>query len=317
MKSIFVRQLQADTDLFDQPFLLAEVIQRETKDGRSFLLFTLADATGQVSGVFWSVPAHVVESCLPGRVVLVTGKVRLYNGRLQVAAVDLQPYQPDSMADYTTCSQRDRDEMADELRSVVANLREPLDRLVSAVLLEPTFLRRFVDAPAATTMHHAYVGGLLQHVLSMVSIGRLVAGHYPLVDQDLLYAGILLHDVGKVFAYQPSPSFPITDTERLIGHVARGAIVVQNAAAAIDGFPDELLQQLLHLVVSHQGTLEWGSPVLPRTLEAVILHQLDLLDSRVQGFLDHVLAEPGESSWSSRSPMFGIELMRKPSPSNG
>ncbi len=310
MKTVFVRQLQAGQELFDQPFLLLDATQRETRDGRPYLLFNLGDKSGRISGVFWNVPDEVVQSCVSGTVVLVTGDVRLYNKRLQVAALDLQPYEPATMADFISSSRRDRDEMIAELRQVVEGLGEPLQSLVTGILLEPVFLRRYAEAPAATVMHHAYVGGLLEHVLAMVSVCRLSAELYPMVNLDLLMAGVLLHDVGKVMAYETRETFPLTDDGRLVGHLARGVLMVDAAIDDMDSFPAELRRQLIHILLSHHGSADWGSPVPPRTLEAVLLHQIDMLDSRAQGFIDQVLAEPGEVAWTAPSPMFGYELMR-------
>jgi 3'-5' exoribonuclease len=126
-----------------------------------------------------------------------------------------------------------------------------------------------------------------------------------------LIAGALLHDIGKVFSYETTVAFPITDDERLVGHITRGTLLVESAARKIPEFPDGLLQELLHLLVSNHGTPEWGSPIQPRTLEAVLLHFLDLLDSRAQGFVDHITSEPGDTEWTSQSAMFGYELKRR------
>lgn len=311
MKTIFIEQLEPGTELFDQPFLLLDVTSRKTKDDRPFILFHLGDKSGRIGGVFWNVPDAVMETCPPGKVVLVTGGVRLYNDRPQVLAFDLQPFEPASMADFVASSRRPRDEMVAELRETVGELREPLRKLLADILLEPAFLERFAQAPAAKRMHHAAVGGLLEHTLALVPFCRLVARRYPLVDLDLLIAGALLHDVGKVLSYHAGGGFAATNEEKLVGHITRGAIMVEMAAEKIPSFPAELRQQVLHLVVSHHGTLEWGAPVVPRTLEAVLLHQIDLLDSRAQGFIDHISAEPGGNRWTSRSAMFGCELMRK------
>jgi 3'-5' exoribonuclease len=314
VKTVFVSQLKADMELFDQPFLLLDVTERKTRDGRPFILFTLSDKSGHVGGVYWNVPDEVVDKCQNGSVVLVTGAVRIYNKRLQVTALDLQPFEPATMADFLSSSRRAKDEMEVELRQIIGDLGEPLCQLLTDILLEPAFLHQFSEAPAALMMHHAYVGGLLEHSLSMIPFCRLAAERYPMVDLDLLIAGALLHDLGKVLAYEPRAAFPLTDEERLVGHITRGAVMVEEAIAKIAGFPADLRQQLLHLLVSHHGKMEWGSPVPPRTLEAVLLHQIDLLDSRVQGFIDHVSAEPGDATWSSTSPMFGYELMRKNEP---
>ena len=311
MKTVFVKQLRAEMELFDQPFLLLDVTQRKTKDGRPYILFNLGDKSGRVGGVFWNVPDRVVENCRTGNVVLVTGDVRLYNKRLQVTALDLQLFEPATMADFLSSSRRDQEEMIAELRQVIGELGEPLHRLLTDILLEPAFLRRFAEAPAATMMHHAYAGGLLEHTLAMIPFCRLAAEQYPAVERDLLIAGALLHDVGKVLGYEVRPAFPLTDEGRLAGHITLGVVMVEKAIDHLVGFPADLRQQLVHLLISHHGTLEWGSPVQPCTLEAVLLHQVDLLDSRVQGFIDHVSAEPGDAVWTSRSAMFGYELMRK------
>ena len=311
MKTIFVKQLEEGKELFDQPFLMIDATPRKTRDGRPYLLFNLVDRTGRVGGVYWNVPDEVVQSCSPGTVVLVTGNVHLYNQRLQVVALDLQPYEPDSMADFTVASRRNRDEMVDELTKVIGELREPLRQLLTEILLEPQFLRRFAEAPAAKIMHHAYVSGLLEHSLALVPFCRLAASQYPGVDEDLLVTGALLHDVGKTASYELNSTFAITDEEKLVGHIALGMNILEKATGKIPDFPSHLRQHLLHLLVSHHGTAEWGSPVTPRTLEAVLLHQIDLLDSRVQGFIDYTGSEAGDSRWTSPSPMFGYELMRK------
>jgi len=159
-------------------------------------------------------------------------------------------------------------------------------------------------------MHHAYIGGLLEHTLSMAAVARLLAAHYPYVNLDLLLAGVLLHDVGKADAYSLDEGFGHSDDGRLVGHILRGALLIERAASELD-FPAGSLQELLHLIASHHGTQEWGSPVVPRTLEAVLLHQIDLLDSRVGGYLDHVRNDLGSGRWTNRrSEMFGTELQR-------
>jgi 3'-5' exoribonuclease len=311
VKTVYVHDLEPGMELFDQPFLMAEVNERKTRDGRPFILFSISDRTGQVGGVFWNVPNEVVRDCVPGKVVLVTGDVRLYNKRVQVVALDLQPFEPETMADFAPAAGRDREEMIAELEVIIGELRAPLRELLSRLLLDPSFLRRYAESPAARAMHHAYVGGLLQHSLALVTWAKQAASIYACVDRDLLITGALLHDVGKVFAYETTVTFPITDDERLVGHITRGTLLVEGAAREVPDFPDDLLQELLHLLVSNHGTPEWGSPVQPRTLEAVLLHFLDLLDSRAQGFVDHITSEPGDTEWTSHSAMFGYELKRR------
>lgn len=313
MKSIYVTDLTDGDDLVNEPFLVQEVARRETKDGRLFLLQTFRDKTGQIGGIFWDVPADVDNWIRPGIVTMVTGRVSNYKGTLQISTTDLNPVNDPNMEDYLPSSRRSRDEMVIELREIIESLSQPWKGLVSRLLLEPAFLSSYVNAPAARMMHHAYVGGLLEHTLSMVKVGRFLARHYPYVNKDLLISGILLHDMGKAIEYTTGPTFDFTEDGRLIGHISRAAILIELAAKEVGKFPPAQLQHLIHLVLSHHGIQEWGSPTVPKTLEAVLLHQIDLMDSRVQGFYDHLRNDSGGDTWTTKSsPMFNTELKRPP-----
>jgi 3'-5' exoribonuclease len=147
----------------------------------------------------------------------------------------------------------------------------------------------------------------------MVAIANFMAKHYLYVNKDLLVSGVLLHDAGKTMEYDTTANFDFTDDGRLIGHIARSLIMVEQAALELGNISEHDLRQLLHLIASHHGTLEWGSPILPKTLEAVLLHQIDMIDSRVQGFYDHVRGNGGGSLWTTKPGlMFGTELRRPP-----
>jgi 3'-5' exoribonuclease len=200
--------------------------------------------------------------------------------------------------------------MLAELRDCVAALSEPWQTLAGYLLLEGALAEQFAVAPAARGMHHAYIGGLLEHSLSMAAVARQLAAHYPYVNKDLLVCGALLHDLGKTLEYTLDEGFARSEDGRLVGHIVRAAVMIETAAHEL-GFPAAELRQLLHLIISHHGTHEWGSPVVPKTLEAVLLHQIDLLDSRVGGFMDHVGNDGGGEPWTTkRSEMFGTDLRR-------
>ncbi len=311
-KAKFISDLKAGMELAGEPFLLHDVVRRQSKDGRPFLLATLRDRTGQISGVFWDVPLTVDVWARPGLGVLVSGRVTTYKDAIQVNISDLARANGIDLSDFLPTSRRPKGEMLAELREHVAALAEPWQPLVACLLLEGTLAERFTAAPAARGMHHAYIGGLLEHSLSMASLARHLARHYNYVNLDLLLAGALLHDLGKAEEYALAEGFTTSDDGRLVGHIVRGVLLIERAAAEL-GFPDGDLQQLTHLILSHHGTQEWGSPVVPRTLEAVLLHQIDLLDSRVGGFLDHVGNDTGAEVWTTkRSEMFGVELRRPP-----
>jgi len=310
IKTKYIGDLKAGTELQAEPFLLHDVVRRQSKDGRPFLLATLRDRTGQINGVYWDVPLTVDVWARPGLAVLITGRVNLYKDAIQVSITEMARTREMDLSVFLPASRRPRETMLAELREQIGALAEPWQTLTGYLLLEGEIARRFANAPAARSMHHACIGGLMEHTLSMAAIARLLANHYPHVNVDLLVTGALLHDVGKVYEYEMEEGFNHSEDGRLVGHIVRGIVLVEKAAAELD-FPAAELQQLIHLMASHHGTQEWGSPVVPKTLEAVLLHQIDLLDSRVGGFMDHVSNDAGGADWTiKRSEMFGTELRR-------
>jgi len=310
VKSIYISQLKLGDQFVNEPFLLQDIVRRTTKDHRPYLLYTLVDKTGQASGVFWNVPDYIDNWVRSGLIVLITARVVSYRDTLQVNTTDMNPSQDLDLSEFLASSQRPRDEMIAELRQRIDDLSEPWQGLVCKLLLDKTFLPRLANAPAARNMHHAYIGGLLEHTLSMAKLAHVLILHYGYINQDLLLSGILLHDMGKAIEYTTEGSFEFSDDGRLVGHIIRAITMVEAAAAEL-AFPTAELRQLVHLIASHHGTLEWGSPVVPKTFEAILLHQLDLLDSRAQGFLDHLDNDSGDELWTLRSsPMFKTELRR-------
>lgn len=309
-KTKYIGELMAGMELQSEPFLLHDVARRQSKDGRPFLLTVLRDRTGQVNGIFWDVPPIVDAWAQAGLAVLVTGRINTYKDALQVGITNMERSAGLDRAVFLPNSRRSRETMLAELGDHIASLSEPWRALVTHLLLEGPDAEQFAIAPAASGMHHAYIGGLLEHTLSMADVANLLTKHYTQADRDLLLAGVLLHDVGKTREYTLEEGFTRSDDGRLIGHIVRGMMMVENTAAALD-FPEVERQQLLHLIAAHHGTNEWGSPVVPKTLEAVILHQIDLLDSRVGGFMDHINSDSSGESWTTRrSEMFGTQLQR-------
>lgn len=309
-KTRYVGDLKAGMELHGEPFLLHDVVRRQSKDGRTFLLATLRDRSGQISGVFWDVPLTVDVWARPGLAVLVSGRVNTYKDAIQVSINGLDRAVGVDLTAFLPSSRRPREVMLAELGDHIAALAEPWQTLTGYLLLEGETAALYAVAPAARSMHHAYVGGLLEHSLSMAAIARHLAQHYSHVNADLLLCGALLHDMGKAYEYSLAEGFAHSEDGRLVGHIVRGVVLIERAAAEL-GFPPDELQQLIHLIVSHHGTTEWGSPIVPKTLEAVLLHQIDLLDSRIGGFMDHVGNDGSGTDWTARrSEMFGTELRR-------
>ncbi len=311
MKSFFVNSINVGDELENEPFLIQDAVLRETKDGRPYMLGALRDKTGQMPFVFWDLPSYVESWARSGSAILITGRVVRYKEALQLTITDMNQNQSPDLSTLLPASRRSQKEMLAELRSMIESLAEPWQRLVRHLLLDETFLRQFANAPAARNMHHAYIGGLMEHTLSMAQLAIHLSGHYPFVNRDLLLAGTLLHDMAKTIEYDISKSFSFSEDGRLVGHITRAVVLVEKAAVELGDIPEDNLRQLIHLIASHHGTQEWGSPVVPKTIEAVLLHQLDLLDSRVQGFFDHIANDASKEAWTAKSSyMFGTELRR-------
>ncbi len=310
MKSQFVNQLKVGTQLQDEPFLIQDMSQGAARNGGAYLRLTLGDKSGQINGVYWDVPAQTLEWVKTGHVALVDGKISTYRDTPQVVISDLTWHESPNMGDFLPEAARSESEMTAELKELIDSTQEPYQSLLTKILGEETFLPKFASAPAAKRMHHAYVGGLLAHTLSMASLAEQLSQHYPNVNRDLLLCGVLLHDIGKVEEYNLDAGIVITDDGHLIGHILRAIVWIEQAAADLQIEP-KITRQIVHLIAAHHGKLEWGSPVTPKTIEAVILHQLDLLDSRVQGFIDFLHEDAGNGAWSQKiSPMFGTYLRR-------
>jgi 3'-5' exoribonuclease len=275
-------------------------------------LSTFRDKTGQINGVFWDVPEDIEGWVRPGVVTLVTGRVSSYKNSLQIIATDLNPSMSADMDEFLPASSRSSQTMIAELRQMIEDLDQPWNNLVTKILLDPDFLGQFASAPAARTLHHAYIGGLLEHSLSMAGLAQFLAGYYPYVNKSLLVSGALLHDLGKAMEYDTGASFDFTDDGRLVGHIVRAIVIIEKAAADTGDISENDLRQLIHVIASHHGYLEWGSPVVPKTMEAILLHQIDMIDSRVQGYFDYLRNDNTAGMWTSKSSMMFETELRKP-----
>ena len=298
MKDFFI----ADAARFENQsitsyFCLASIAARERKGtGGQYLALTLADKTGQFEARMWEDFADALQHCAEGCYVKVQGQVSKYQGKFQITLTKMRPAADSEIdtADFIPTTQFDIAEMNAELRSYVAAFTSPhLRALVLAFLDDPAIGPAFVVAPAAKRLHHAWIGGLLEHVLTLVRICLATAPFYPEVDPDLLVTGAILHDVGKIRELSWKSSFNYTLEGQLIGHIsiAQGMlhekIAELNAAAAklsppAPAFPDRLRLLVEHMILAHHGKLEFGSPKLPMTPEAMLLSALDDLEAKFQ-----------------------------------
>lgn len=256
---------------------------RSKKDGSRYLALTLCDRTGQIEARVWD--ADVAGDFERGDVVKVRGQVCRYNEKLQVNVDRIRRAAAGEfeLGDFVPQTERDINAMWAELEAWVAGLGDPdLKALLEAFLSDPDIARALREAPAAKGMHHAWIGGLLEHVLSLMGVCGLAAQHYPGINRDLLLAGAVLHDIGKLRELSWGTSFDYTLEGQLLGHITIGLGMIEQKIAGIPGFPPAKRLLLEHLVLSHHGKYEFGSPKLPMTPEAILLHYLDDLDARMQ-----------------------------------
>jgi 3'-5' exoribonuclease len=296
-------------------YILAEFSLAETKAGSPYLRATLSDSTGTVEARYWDIPTELEDQLVVGSGVRVHGTVEEYPaGSRQVRIERLEPVEIQDYSPFLPQAKRDLEEMREELEQVLGGIENPpLSGLLKQLFGDEEFANTFRKAPAAKKYHHACIGGLLEHTLGVVRLCSFVADEHPEIHRDLLLTAAILHDVGKATSYTQGPVLDLTDEGRLIDHVAQGALVVQTAIDGIEGFPQDLRNRLMHAILAHHGALERGSPVLPKTLEALALHHADWMDGDLRGFLDHVESEPAtEDGWTGFASMFGTRLYRGP-----
>jgi 3'-5' exoribonuclease len=286
MKEIYV----ADAGKFENQavvsfFAVASKQVRSRKDGTGqYLALTLGDRTGQIESRMWENFADAAAGFEQGDVVKVRAEVCRYNGRLQLNLDKLRLAAADEveLADYVPHTQKNVEELWSTLVHTVDSFSDlSLQALLRSFLDDPAFAAAFRQAPAAKSLHHAWLGGLLEHVVSLVGICELTARHYPEINRDLLLTGAMLHDIGKLEELRWGTSFDYTLQGQLVGHITLGIAMIEKKLAALPDFPPALRILVEHMVLSHHGKLEFGSPKLPMIPEAVLLHYLDDLDAKM------------------------------------
>lgn len=314
MKSQYAADL-ADGQAVSTLFLVREKeIRTSARTGKSWLEMSLGDRSGSISGKMWDGFEAVVKTFERDDVVRVRGRVKLYNGRAELTLDQIIPVaeRDYNLDDFLPHTQADVEKLFAGLRAAVAGMKNPwLQMLLSSVVEDPAIAPRLKRAPAAMTMHHAYLGGLLEHVSSLMGMAAAVAAHYPELDPDLLLAGVALHDIGKIDELSYARAIDYSDEGRLLGHIMMGATLVREKCRAIPGFPEPLAALVEHMILSHHGSYEFGSPSLPQFPEAVVLHYLDDIDSKMAA-MRATLAAAGSAAgpWTDRNPALRRSLLR-------
>ena len=312
MKGIFIKDIRAG-DFVDDIFVLSEKTVAQKRDGNNFLNVTVSDKTDNIKGVIWDNVDEISAGTASGNFVQVQGTVSEYKGTLQLVVKNMTTIPADSInpSDFLPATRRDIDKMFLRLLKITATMEAGhLKKLFETFFNDMDFVRKFKNAPAAKKMHHAYIGGLLEHTLSMALLADRIAGHYSGVDRDLLIAGTILHDIGKIREFNYKYSIDYSDEGRLLSHIVIGIMMLDEKLEEVEDFPQDQAVLLRHMIVSHHGTREFGSPEPPKTIEAVLLNYIDEIDAKVNGIRDFMAKENPNESWTSYHRLLGRHFYR-------
>ena len=318
MERQFVNQLQP-RDAIDEIYRVADKQLRANRQGNDYILLQLNDRSGQISGLRWNATQAQYESFQRGDFLRVIGTAQLHNGNMQIIVQDFENIPTDAVnaEDFSVNDPREVERYWEELTARLASFANPhLRRLAEAYLSDDELTSKLRRAPAGIKTHHAYEGGLLRHLVDLMQLAMAVAPAYPQLDAEVLLMGVFLHDLGKLDELSFDGELTYSDPGQLIGHLVQGVVELarradQLAKTESGPLPPELLWRLGHMIVSHHGYLEHGSPKVPMTLEAIVLHYLDDLDAKVNAATDVIRADRNsDSSWTGFQAILGRKLYK-------
>jgi len=300
-----------DGDQFDEVYLATDKQLRANKNGNPYIQMDLRDRTGGLSARMWNAGDHVYRSFENGDFVRAEGKVQNFQGSLQIILTHLERVEAEKVqvGDFLPHTEFDVAKLAEKLRNYLLKMSTPHMRaLGECFLMDDAFLKGFYTCPAGVKLHHAFVGGLLEHTVTMMEIADKLLPFYPGTDRDLLLFGVFLHDAGKTRELTYRRAFGYSDEGQLLGHINIGVEMLMEKVAKVpeltgEPFPRESLVRLKHMILSHHGTLEYGSPKVPMTPEAMLLHSIDLMDTRMHMILRDVKEDRNNATaWTPYNP---------------
>jgi 3'-5' exoribonuclease len=314
----YVRDL-TNGDTVDEVFLVAEKQVRPARTGTSYLHVDLRDRTGVIGARLWNVTEHQVRAFEKGDYLAVRGRIQQFQGALQLIISSFDRVDPRAVeaGDFLPQTPHNIEKLLEKLRGFLRSLSNPhLRALAECFLIDQPLMAQLARVPAGVRNHHAYLGGLLEHVVNLMEVVDRLAPLYPEVDRDLWLMGVLLHDIGKVRELNAANAFTYTDEGQLVGHIVLGVELLNEKMTQLSHlsdtpFPPELCWRLKHMIVSHHGELEMGSPVVPMTPEAIALHHIDNLDAKIHSFTREIRDDRSEgTSWTPYVPSINRRLYK-------
>ena len=310
----------SDGQSVEQAFRVADKQLRVNRQGGKYILLKLADRTSTMAAMLWNADERIYDSFDRGDYAFCKGRTQVHNGVLQIIVTSVERMDPSEVdaADFERFDAATSERLIERLEELLGGLRNVhLKRLGEAFLADEAFISKFLIAAAAVSNHHAYPGGLLRHTLDLMELSVLIAPRYDYLDGELLMIGAFLHDLGKIEELTSGEEVTYTDRGQLIGHIVIGIQMLGEKISQVEtttgeSFPRDLRYQLEHLVVSHHGQIEFGSPKLPVTLEALTLHHIDNLDAKLSSFRSIMQADvAADPNWTNYSPSIGRKLWKK------
>jgi len=317
MAHLFINQIEAGLQINDV-YMVTQPILRNTTRGDFYIAMYLSDRTGKLNGRMWRT-TEVVYSRLPTEgFVRIRGVAELYQSAMQIVVNDFVVIEADkvSLSDYMRRTEKNIPQMLGETKEILAGIGHAgLKALVDEFLGDADLMREFAAAPAAMQMHHAYLGGLLEHTHSMLKVARAILPLYPKIQADLVLTAIFLHDIAKTKELSYKMGFSYTDPGQLTGHIVQGVQMVDKKVAALAEkgtvLDQAVLDSLNHIILSHHGKFEFGSPKLPATAEAFMVYYIDDLDAKMNQVTNLIDNHPGEADWTAYQRALETKLYRK------
>lgn len=312
MKQFFIKDAAAhENQVITSSFLVSAKQIKPKKTGEMFLALTLCDRTGQIDAKMWDNVNDAIDLFEQEDFVKIRGLINKYSNRFQLTIHKLRPMEESEVdyADYLPKTSKDIDELWRTVYDYVSSFQnQSLKLLLEAFMGDPQIAEAYRQAPAAKSLHHAFIGGLLEHVVSLMKLCDAVAALYPCINRDLLLTGAFLHDIGKIHELSYQRSFSYTTKGQLLGHMIIELEMLHEKIALVPSFPAELKILIEHLIISHHGKYEFGSPKLPMFPEALMLHYLDDLDSKMESMRAHFEREP-DAEWTGYNGSLGRTLL--------
>ena len=305
MQHLWIKDIKENSTIEGSYLVKSKTISK-TRQGNSFLTLTLGDKTGTIEARVWDRVEDISNDFKEGNIVTINGQANTYRNQIQIQIRELK--QNKSAIDpmiFQESSSKDIPRMLSDLKKLAGQIQNRhLRTLIDSFMADHQFVTRFKKAPAAKHFHHSYLGGLLEHTLSVSQMAVLVSEHYPELDLDLLLSGAILHDIGKIEELTFEPNIEYSNGGRLLGHIVLGVMMIEEKLKSQKTFPSELALRLKHLILSHHGEFDFGSPKRPKFSEAFALHLIDDMDAKLNGLSMLLKNDRQEGSWTAFNKLF-------------